>query len=86
MVSFNGIRPSHRQLWSGLESTDPSAEIGVLGVPFDGATSYRKGAALAPAKIRGVESNGMLLAASAEDGSVHVLTVDGDVSSGLTVK
>jgi len=47
-------RPAHRQRWSGLESTDPAAEIGVLGVPFDNATSYRKGAALAPAKIREV--------------------------------
>ncbi len=52
MASFNGIRPPHRRLWSGLGSDDAAAEIGVLGVPFDGATSYRKGAALAPAKIR----------------------------------
>ncbi len=52
MASFNGIRPPHRRLWSGLSSDDPSAEISILGVPFDGATSYRKGAALAPAKIR----------------------------------
>lgn len=54
MSSRERHRPAHRQRWSGLESTDPSAEIGVLGVPFDNATSYRKGAALAPAKIREV--------------------------------
>ncbi len=52
MASFNGIRPPHRRLWSGLSSDDPAAKIGVLGVPFDGATGYRKGAAFAPAKIR----------------------------------
>jgi len=52
MLSCSNCRPAHRQLWSGLSSDDAAAEIGVLGVPFDGATSYRKGAALAPAKIR----------------------------------
>ncbi len=45
-------QPAHRQLWSGLCSDDPAAEIGILGVPFDSGTSFRKGAALAPAKIR----------------------------------
>jgi len=47
-------RPAHRQLWSGLSSQAPTAEIGVLGVPFDNATSFRKGAAMAPARIREV--------------------------------
>jgi agmatinase len=46
--------PAHRYLWSGLSSDDPAAEIGVLGVPFDNATSFRKGASFAPAKIREV--------------------------------
>jgi agmatinase len=44
--------PAHRYLWSGLWSDDLAAEIGVLGVPFDNATSYRKGTSFAPAKIR----------------------------------
>lgn len=44
--------PPHRHLWSGLSSADPQAEVGVLGVPFDNATSFRKGAAFAPARIR----------------------------------
>ncbi|MCD6135114.1 agmatinase [Candidatus Bipolaricaulota bacterium] len=48
----DSIRPAHRQLWSGLASDDASSEIGVLGVPFDGATSFRKGASFAPSKIR----------------------------------
>ena len=44
--------PAHRQPWSGLGSDDPAAEIGILGIPFDSATSFRKGASLAPARIR----------------------------------
>ena len=46
------LHPTHRRLWSGLSSDDPEAEIGILGIPFDNATSFRKGAAFAPAKIR----------------------------------
>ncbi len=52
LLSLPGIRPAHRGLWSGLTSEDPTAEVGILGVPFDNATCYRKGAAFAPAKIR----------------------------------
>jgi agmatinase len=44
--------PPHRHLWSGLSSDAPTAEVGILGVPFDNATSFRKGAAFAPARIR----------------------------------
>lgn len=44
--------PPHRMMWSGLATDDPNAEVGILGVPFDGATSYRKGAAFAPQAIR----------------------------------
>jgi methionyl-tRNA synthetase len=40
---------------------------------------------LKPAKIRGVESNGMLLAASA-GGVMRLVTVDGDIPSGAVVK
>ena len=52
MTTKDSIRPAHRRLWSGLACDDPSSEIGVLGVPFDGATSFRKGASFAPSKIR----------------------------------
>jgi agmatinase len=44
--------PAHRKIWSGLVSNTPEAQIGILGVPFDGATSFRKGTALAPARLR----------------------------------
>jgi methionyl-tRNA synthetase len=40
---------------------------------------------LKPAKIRGVESNGMLLAASSGD-VLRLVTVDGDIPSGSRVK
>jgi methionyl-tRNA synthetase len=40
---------------------------------------------LKPAKIRGVESNGMLLAASSGD-AMRLVTVDGDLPSGAVVK
>ena len=52
MTFSDTIQPIHRQLWSGLASDDPAAEVGLLGVPFDGATSFRKGASFAPRKIR----------------------------------
>jgi agmatinase len=47
-------QPAHRQLWSGLITEAADAPIGLLGVPFDGAASYRKGAALAPTRIRSI--------------------------------
>lgn len=52
MTGADFLSPSHRDLWSGLLSDDPDAEVGVLGVPFDGAVSFRRGTALAPAKMR----------------------------------
>ena len=40
---------------------------------------------LAPAKLRGVESQGMLLAASRGE-TLRLVTIDGDLSSGAVVK
>ncbi|MBN1268689.1 MAG: methionine--tRNA ligase, partial [Kiritimatiellae bacterium] len=40
---------------------------------------------LKPARIRGIESNGMLLAASRGE-SLRLITVDGEMSSGAVVK
>jgi agmatinase len=39
-------------IWNGLLWDDPAAEIGVLGIPFDRAVSFRQGTALAPSKLR----------------------------------
>jgi agmatinase len=44
--------PPHRNLWSGLACDDPDVGVGVLGIPFDGAVSFRRGTAMAPAKLR----------------------------------
>ena len=44
--------PPHRRPWSGLSTNDSHADIGILGIPYDGAASFRKGAAQAPAYIR----------------------------------
>lgn len=46
------ITPAHRKQWSGLVTDNPQATIGILGVPFDGAVSFRPGAAQAPERIR----------------------------------
>ncbi len=41
---------------------------------------------LAPAKLMGLESNGMLLAASSEDGKLSILTTVSDIDSGSIVR
>jgi len=46
------LQPEHRALWSGLASDLSEANIGILGIPYDGAASFRKGAAQAPERIR----------------------------------
>jgi len=45
-------QPKHRSLWSGLASDASEADVGILGIPYDGAASFRKGAAQAPESIR----------------------------------
>ena len=55
----------HYNPWSGLESQDDDAEIGVLGVPFDNAVSWRGGARHAPQRIRSITP---YLAKSTEEG------------------
>ncbi len=41
---------------------------------------------LKPAKIRGIVSEGMVLAAKDEEGKLHVVTFDNEISSGLEVR
>jgi len=52
MTAMGGFNPPQRDFWSGLASDDPAAEVGILGVPFDGAASFRRGTAFAPARLR----------------------------------
>lgn len=65
-----------------MSSGDLDAEVGVLGVPFDGAASFRRGAALAPSRLRELSSH---LAACAEEGQPLSLRVRdyGDVPADL---
>jgi len=46
------LQPNHRAPWSGLASDLSEADIGILGIPYDGAASFRKGASQAPERIR----------------------------------
>jgi len=46
------LQPKHRAVWSGLSSNALDADIGILGIPYDGAASFRAGAANAPQRIR----------------------------------
>ena len=48
----------HRSLWSGLASEADEAEIGVLGVPFDNAVSWRGGTRHAPRRSQHYPSPG----------------------------
>jgi agmatinase len=82
MTAASSAAPPHRDLWSGLISDDPGAEVGVLGVPFDGAVSYRRGTAFAPAKLRELTPH---LAPCAEEGQPLTLRVRdyGDVPEDL---
>ncbi len=46
--------PPHRHIWSGLASVSSAGDeaVGILGIPFDGASSFRRGSAEAPDRIR----------------------------------
>ena len=83
MTSSNtGVTHDHHAVWSGLVSNDPDAEVGVLGIPFDGGAEHRRGAAQAPAELRKFT---LQLAPSAEEGEpLRVRVRDyGDVPSDL---
>jgi methionyl-tRNA synthetase len=41
---------------------------------------------LKPAKLMGLESQGMLLAATSSDGTISILTVDREVTPGSGIK
>jgi agmatinase len=53
-MNLDGLRP-----WGGLVVSDSSqepADVVVAGIAYDGSAVYRKGAALAPARIRGLSA------------------------------
>jgi agmatinase len=72
----------HRDLWSGLSSSDNDAEIGVFGIPFDNAVSWRTGARHAPQRIRSITPH---LAHVTEEGELLKIRIKdyGDVEYDL---
>lgn len=64
------IQPcSNPKIWNGLNNPDLDPGVAttvVLGLPFDGATSFRKGAAEAPDRIRNISSH---IPPTSEEGS-----------------
>lgn len=79
---IHSFSPPHRDLWSGLISDGPAAEVGVLGVPFDRAVSFRSGTALAPTKLRELTPH---MSCATEEGQTLTLRVRdyGDVAPDL---
>lgn len=65
--------PAHRKPWSGLATGNQEAPVAILGIPFDDAASFRKGTALAPARIREFTHH------------VAPITEEGIILNGLTI-
>lgn len=55
----------HHSRWSGLESSDDETDIGLLGIPFDNAVSWRGGTRHAPERMRSITPH---LACTTEEG------------------
>lgn len=62
----------HHSPWSGLQREDDEAEVGVLGIPFDSAVSWRGGARHAPDRIRSITPH---LAYMTEEGTLLTIRV-----------
>jgi agmatinase len=68
-MNLDGLRP-----WGGLAGGSPeSAEVVVAGIAYDGSAVYRKGAALAPQRIRSLSA------------AMPPVTEDGQLLVGLQV-
>lgn len=82
MSDLNPTAPDYHTTWSGLATDDPAAPVGLLGVPFDNATSYRKGASFGPSRIRAITP---YIAPSTEEGRlIHTRLRDyGDIKNDL---
>lgn len=72
----------HHTVWSGLSRPDDDADIGLLGIPFDNAVSWRGGTRHAPERLRSLTPH---LAATTEEGLPLTLRLKdyGDVAPDL---
>ena len=64
------LHPLHRHPWGGLleNAVDPElADLVIVGLPYDGGVSFRRGAAAGPARVRQVSTLG---SAVTEDGMI----------------
>lgn len=72
------IGTEERQIVAGIgKSYEPEYLIGKKVVVITN---------LKPARLMGVESSGMLLAATGEDGQCSIITIDRDIREGSRVK
>jgi agmatinase len=81
-MNLDGLRP-----WAGLVGGSPdSADVVIAGIPYDGSAVYRKGAALAPQRIRSLSA---AMPPVTEDGrlltGLQVLDL-GDLDAGLDIE
>src|SRR3979409_412883 len=81
-MNLEGLRP-----WAGLTGgSAESADVVVTGIPYDGSAVYRKGAALAPQRIRSLSA---AMPPVTEDGKLltgmHVHDI-GDVDVGTDIE
>jgi agmatinase len=81
-MNLDGLRP-----WGGLVGGSPeSADVVVAGIPYDGSAVYRKGAALAPQRIRSLSA---VMPPVTEDGRLltGLQVADlGDLDAGLDIE
>ena len=78
IVSIDDGSDSERTVCAGLKEYYTPDEMTGMNIIFV--------ANLAPRKLRGVMSEGMLLAADDENGNVRLLTTNGDISPGSRVR
>jgi agmatinase len=75
-----------RQPWGGLAgvSSKEAADVAILGLPYDGAASWRKGSAEAPARLREISSSSPAISEEGEvvDPEVFRVLDLGDIAPG----
>ena len=78
VIGIDDGSPDGRTVCAGLKEYYSKEELTGMSVVFV--------ANLQPRELRGVMSNGMLLAADDGEGAVRLITVDGSISNGSTVR